>query len=237
MDPRIVTFSAAGVTSRARLAVDPTRPGRRPGVVILHAFRGQGPLEVAVAQALAGHGFAALAADLYGEGRLAQDTAEARALMAPLATDRRLLRERLAATVDALKDQPEVDPERVGVMGFCFGGMCALEAARADLDVRAAVSVHGLFHPSSEPTAAAIRAKVLVLHGFDDPMARPDAAVALARELTAAGADWQMHMFGGAMHAFTNPGANDPAAGTVYHAPSHRRAEKAWTDFFVETLL
>lgn len=215
---------------------DPTFPGPRPAVAIYPQWRGQSELERGFARELARQGYVVLAADVYGGGALAKGAAEAQALMGPLAEDRARLRRRLLAAVDALRGHPAVDPARIGVMGYCFGGLCALEVARSGADVRGVVSFHGLFHRGAAPTAQKIPAKVLVLHGFEDPMARPDAAVALGEELTAAGADWQIHLYGGTMHAFTNPEAAAPASGTVHSPVAARRAWQAMTAFWAEAL-
>ena len=110
-----------------------------------------------------------------------------------------------------------------------------LDLARSGADVRGVVSFHGLLSPSGLP-ATKIKSKVLILHGNDDPMAPTEAVVAIGKELSAAGADWQLHNYGGTVHAFTNPEADNPAFGTVYNAAADRRSWKSLLNFLEEVL-
>lgn len=185
---------------------------------------GRSELELGFARRLAERGYAAFVADLYGREHIGRPREECRALMMELLGDRGLLRERLLAVLETARDQPEVDGARVAAIGFCFGGLCALDLARSGAEVEGVASFHGLLKPPPLP-AIPISARVLVLHGWDDPLAPPDDVEALAAELSAAGADWQIHAYGGVMHGFTNPNARDPAAGILYDA---RAASRSW---------
>lgn len=120
-------------------------------------------------------------------------------------------------------------------MGFCFGGLCALDLARSDADIRGAVSFHGMLKPSGL-TEPKVRARVLMLHGYDDPMAPPEDVLAVAREFTAASADWQLHAYGQTVHAFTNPFAQDRAGGMQYDEAADRRSWHALEEFLAEVL-
>jgi dienelactone hydrolase len=132
--------------------------------------------------------------------------------------------------------QDEVDETRIAAIGFCFGGLCVLDLARTGADIRGVTSFHGLLTPSPATTGNRIAAKILVLHGWDDPMATPEHLVALGHELTRMEADWQIHAYGNAMHAFTNPAANNPDFGTVYQADADRRSWAAMRAFLAEVL-
>jgi dienelactone hydrolase len=118
-------------------------------------------------------------------------------------------------------------------MGYCFGGMCVLELARAGADVGGVISIHGIFSPGDVANEA-ISAKVLCLHGHDDPMVPPEQVLAFEQEMSSAGADWQMHTYGGTMHAFTNPGANNPGFGALYNPDADRRASRSIENFLSE---
>jgi dienelactone hydrolase len=146
-----------------------------------------------------------------------------------------LLRRRLLAGLAAAKALPIVDAKRIAVIGFCFGGLCALDFARANADVRGVVSIHGLLKPSGL-TEPKIAPRVLMLHGYDDPLAPPEDVLAVAREFTAAGADWQLHAYGDTVHAFTNPSANDRAGGMQYDEAADRRSWHALEEFLGEVL-
>jgi dienelactone hydrolase len=154
--------------------------------------------------------------------------------MQPYMDDRALLQGRMALALRVARSQPEVDAGRLAAIGFCFGGLCVLDLARSGADVDGVVSFHGLVTPPGNTRGNRIQAKVLVLHGWDDPMARPEALLALGHELTAMQADWQIHAYGNAMHAFTNPAANDPDFGTVYQADADRRSWKSTRAFLAE---
>jgi dienelactone hydrolase len=154
--------------------------------------------------------------------------------MMPFVRDRAMLQRRLAHVVDVAAGLPEVDASKIAAVGFCFGGLCVLDLARSRADVRGVASFHGVLAPPGNTAGNRIDAKVVAYHGWDDPMAPPDAVVALAGELTAAEADWQLHAFGGAMHAFTAVGANDPANGIQYHERTARRSVAHLRTFLAE---
>ena len=102
--------------------------------------------------------------------------------------------------------------------------------------VEGVVSFHGIFAPPGNTQGNKISAKVMALHGWEDPLAKPESVVALTQELTEAGADWQIHGYGHTYHAFTNPGANDPAGGNAYSEDGDRRSWQSAVDFLAETL-
>jgi len=148
--------------------------------------------------------------------------------------DRAKLQKRLLAALNAVKLMPWADNDKIAAMGFCFGGLCALDLARAGVDIRGVISFHGLLIPPDNLPHPEIKARVLVLHGHDDPMVPPEQVLALENELTLAGADWQLHTYGHTMHAFTNPLANDPDFGTVYQVTADRRSWLVMKNFFEE---
>ena len=206
---------------------------KRPGVVVFHAWRGRTEFEERFAEDLATLGYVGIASDVYGVGRRGTTREENTLLMTPLMEDRARLERRLLAAVEAARGAPGVDPARLAAVGFCFGGLCVLDLARAGADLLGVVAFHGLFTPREQPSRTP-RAKILALHGYADPMATPDALVAFGNEMEALGADWQVHVYGGTLHAFTNPEANDPKFGTVYDARADARASRAMRDFLSE---
>jgi dienelactone hydrolase len=229
---RKVEYEIGGKTYEGVLAVDDAQSGKRPGILVSHAWAGRSEFEIEKAKALAKLGYAGFALDLYGKGVLGETNEQCQALMTPFIEDREMLRAQLLNTIDIVKDQPEADESQIGAIGFCFGGLCVLDMARAGADMKGVVSFHGLLGGAGN--TAGVKAKVLVLHGWDDPMVPPDAVVDFAKEMTGAGADWQLHAYGGTMHAFTNPEANDPNFGTVYNADADRRSWITMTNFLAE---
>jgi len=232
-----IDYPAGDLVCEAYLAHDGATIKPRPAVLLAHAWDGQNGSIRAHAEEFAAQGRVAFALDLYGKGVRGEETGDNMRLMAPLVSDRGLLRDRLAAGIAAARRHPLVDPEQLVVIGWCFGGLCALDAARSVLPgVRGVVSIHGVLRPPGFAHQPRISAKILVLHGWEDPVAPPDDVLALARELTTAGADWQLHAYGHAMHAFTLPGAQMPARGLQYDANAARRAGLAVDAFLAEVL-
>ena len=127
-----------------------------------------------------------------------------------------------------------MDNDRSAAIGFCFGGLCVLDLARIGTDIKGVASFHGLFGAPGNTAGAKIKARVLALHGHEDPMAPVDAVVALEKELTEAGADWQIHVYGNALHAFTNPQANDPGLGAMYNKNADKRSWQTLLNFLEE---
>lgn len=234
MIERLVDYEVGGVALEGLLVVDEERPGPRPGVLVAHAWGGRGDFEAEAARRLARLGYAGFALDMFGRGVRGKNREENAALIAPLLQDRSLLQSRITNAVSFLQQQSEVDSRKIAALGFCFGGLCVLDLARSGASVRGVVSLHGLFKPPEHGSGTPISAKVLALHGHEDPMVPVEAVNALQDELTAAGADWQIHIYGGTMHAFTNPQANDPDFGTVYNATADRRAWTTTTAFLAE---
>lgn len=217
------------------LAYDDSQKGPRPVVMIGHDWTGRREFPCKKADEMAARGYAGFAFDMYGKGVFGKDgdVEGNSALMNPVAGDRSVLRSRVLAALAAVKSLEVADKSKIAAMGYCFGGMCVLELARAGADVAGVVSIHGIFSPGDIANEK-ITAKVLCLHGHDDPMVQPEQVVEFEKEMTDAGVDWQVHAYGGTMHAFTNIAANDPGFGTMYNANADRRSSQALGNFLEE---
>lgn len=212
--------------------------GKRPCVLVAHQWAGQSDHERGKADAFAAAGYVGIAIDVYGKGDRGEPMADNSALMNPFLADRAKLRQRLLAAVAMAKAHPSVDEGRIAMIGYCFGGLCALDIARSGTaDIRGAVSLHGIFPPPNIGAQPRIASKILVLHGWADPMAPPADVVALATELTDAGADWQLHAYGHTMHAFTAPAANAPESGIKYDEAADRRSSASTLAFLEEVFI
>lgn len=233
MIERSVEYRHDNTLLEACLAHD-GKAGRKPAVLVAHAWAGRSGFENDKARALAGLGYVGFALDMYGKGVLGASVEENSALMTPLLQDRTRLQARLHAALATVREQPEVDPNRVAAIGFCFGGLCVLDLARTGADLRGVASFHGLLTAPGNTGGKPIGAKVLVLHGHDDPMVPVSQVNDFEAEMTAAGADWQVHAYGGTMHSFTNPEANDPSFGTQFKATANRRSWATLVDFLGE---
>ena len=111
----------------------------------------------------------------------------------------------MQAGLDVLRHEPMCDPKHMAAIGYCFGGTCVLELARSGADIAGVVSFHGGLDTPHPADAKNIKCKVLVLHGGDDPYVPAKDVDALEKEMRAGGVDWQLVVYGGAVHAFTNP--------------------------------
>lgn len=207
------------------MAWDESYADAKPCVLINHAWGGLDEFAQDKAINMAALGYVGFALDNYGDGALPESVEDKQGMMMPLKEDRAKLLKRLKAGMKAAAALPEVDEKAMAAMGFCFGGLCTLDMARAGLDLKAAISFHGLLDAPDLPKKK-IKSKVLVAHGWDDPMAPPEHVTAIGEELAAAKCDWQLHAYGQTTHAFMVPGA-DSGDGTLKHnADSERRA---WT--------
>ncbi|MGZ4979803.1 MAG: dienelactone hydrolase family protein [Methylobacter sp.] len=229
-----VAYMDGDVVLEAFFAFDDSLSGRRPAVLINHTWVGRDDFVAEKAKKLAALGYVGFAVDMYGKGVLGSDREENMRLMQPFMADRAMLQQRMKAALAAVKLMPWVDDSKVASIGFCFGGLCSLDLARTGVDIKGAVSFHGLLAAPENTQGNTINAKVLVLHGHDDPMNPAEQVLAFEQEMTEAGADWQLHTYGHTMHAFTNPLANDPAFGTVYQPDADRRSWITMQNFLAE---
>lgn len=208
--------------------------GKRPLVILCHAWRGRDDFICEKAQQIATLGFVGFALDLYGKGAIGKSKEENAALKKPFLDNRLLLQKRLLRSYQTATELPYVDASRVAVVGFGFGGLCALDLARSGAPLKGAVSIYGHFEAPQE--SRPITAKVLLLHGYKDPIVNLEELHAFEQQLDSANADWQSIRYGRAVHAFATPTANDPASGLLYDPLTAQRAWKATESFLKEVL-
>lgn len=218
------------------LAHDNSNRGKRPGVLVVHQWQGITDYERMRARMLAGMGYAAFCADIYGKQNRPKNVQEAATTAGQFrGSDRSLLRARVNAGLDELKKNPLVDAHRVAAIGYCFGGTTVLELARSGAQLNGIVSFHGGLDSPNPADGKKIRCKVLALAGADDPHQKPENLAAFENEMRDARVDWQITFYGGAVHAFTQPDvdkANIP--GAKYNEAADRRSWQAMKDFFAE---
>ena len=238
MHHETLTYQADGLTMQSQLFFEPGA-GKRAGVLVFPEAFGLGEHAISRAERLAGLGYIALACDLHGNGHVEDGLEAAIGLLKPLFADPSRTRARAAGGLQALAARPEADPARMAAIGFCFGGTMALELARSGADVRAVVGFHsGLGTAAPKTDAKAIKAKVLVCIGADDPMIPADQRAEFESEMRDAGVDWQMDLYGGTVHSFTNQEAakrNMPDA-IRYSPEADARSWAAMRELFSETL-
>jgi dienelactone hydrolase len=205
---------------------------RRPGVLVLHGGAGLDEHARERARRLALLGYVAFAADLYGDEVRGRRDRVLQAIQG-FVGDPLVLRHRVRAALDWLTTHPLVDGRRAAV-GYCLGGMAALELARSGADLAAAVSIHGSLRTSRPAEPGTIVARILVCHGALDPHVPTVQVTAFADEMTAAGADWQLNVYGGAMHGFTHETSGPPQPGVAYQAVADARSAAALAGFLEE---
>lgn len=214
-----------------------------PAVLVFSAFEGRGEFSVNYAKTLAEQGFVAFVADIYGDAKVGTTIEACKELVAPFVQDRALVRRRALLAFETLSQQPQVDPQKIGAIGFCLGGMCALEVARAGANLKAAVSAHGVLAKSNLPTQK-IHTKLLLMHGYQDPMVPPNMLTQFAEEMASVDRnDWIFTFFGDAEHSFTDPKTgtydpiNEPIMGRVYNKAAADYTFHAAVALFKEQLV
>ena len=237
LQTQVVEYRHGSVVLQGYLAFDDAFKGKRPGVLVVHEWWGINDFIRERTERLAKLGYVALAADIYGKGIRTTDVQEAAAISGRYKKDPDLLRSRTRAGLAKLKSLKQTDSKRLAAIGFCFGGTTVLELARSSSDVKGVVSFHGGLDMEEPVEAKNIKASILVLHGADDPYVPPEEVTKFQDEMKRAGADWQMIIYGGAVHSFTNPDAgNDRTKGAAYDEKADRRSWQAMRDFLYALL-
>jgi dienelactone hydrolase len=217
------------------LAYDSSIKGNRPGVLIVHQWKGLTDYEKKRAAMLAKLGYNAFAVDIYGKGIRPQSGQEAGAQAGKYRGNRELLRARAQAGLAVLQTHELTDPKRVAAIGYCFGGTAVIELARSGADIAGVVSFHGGLDSPHPEDGKNIKCKVLALHGADDPHVAAKDLAAFEDEMRQAKVDWQLVKYGGAVHSFTDWNAGDnPGQGAAYNEKADRRSWEAMKEFFAE---
>ena len=233
-----ISYSAKGETMQGYLAYDSEDRARRPGVLVLPEWWGVNDYIRERAEKIAALGYTALAVDMYGSGKTAQNPDEAGAMMNAVLGDMETGTARLKAAYQTLLDQPTVDSERTGAIGYCFGGAAVLHMARIGMPFRAVVSFHGALGSFHTPEPGSVKATLLVCHGAADAMISDEDVRAFKGEMDAAGADYKFIAYKDAMHGFTSREAdiNGKKYGIPvgYNETADRESWQAMQDLFNE---
>lgn len=213
---------------------DDSVKGKRPGVLVVHQWKGLGDYEKKRAEMLAKLGYNVFAADIYGKGIRPKETKEAGAQAGKFKNDRELLRKRASAAFSLLQNHELTDSKKTAAIGYCFGGTTVLELARSGADVGGVVSFHGGLG-TTLPAGQDLKAKVLALHGADDPHVPVKEVTEFGKEMQDAKADWQLVAYGNAVHSFTDWNAGtDNTKGSAYNEKADKRSWEAMKVFFAE---
>ena len=226
-----VEYSAKGVVMKGYLAYDKNITGRRPGVLVVHEWWGLNDFARKRARTLAELGYAALAVDMYGEGKLADHPDTAGKFSSELMKNFDTAKDRFIAAMEFLKAHSAVDQDKIAAIGYCFGGGVVLNMARQGVDLQGVASFHGSLSAVKPAEQGYVKAKILVLHGADDTFITREQIAAFRNEMEKAGADFRFIAYPGALHSFTNPDADE--YGRKFTIPVAYNAEadkKSWEE-------
>lgn len=205
----VLDYEADNLAMSGHFAWDDAAGGPRPAVLVFPELFGLGEHAMAKAERLVtDFGYAALACDLHGGRQVIDDLDTVRGLMDPVRSSAKRVRARTMKAMEALAVRPEVDADRIAAIGFCYGGTMAFELALAGADIKAAIGFHSGLAVTSPQDAGNIKGKVMALLGAEDPGIPPEQRLEFEEMLRKGGVDWQMHLYGGVVHSFTDPGAD-----------------------------
>lgn len=224
-----LSYQQGGETFNGYYAYDDSFKGKRPGVLVVHEWWGYNDYTRHRADMLAAMGYAALALDMYGKGKLAEHPDTAMKFMQAVMSQPEQAAQRFDAATQLLKQQPQVKRDSIAAIGYCFGGAVVLNMARAGKDLKGVVSFHGSLSSNTPAEPGAVLAKIQVYNGAIDPFVTTEQVAAFNQEMSAAGVDYSFVNMAGAKHGFSNPAAD--AAGKTFGMPlayDQTADERSW---------
>ncbi|XID74998.1 dienelactone hydrolase family protein [Alkanindiges sp. WGS2144] len=228
--------SPEGTTLIGHFSMPEGTTGVVPGIMVCPEWWGVTEHPRQQAEQLASQGYAALAIDVYGEGKVTDQASQANEWMSAMLANQDLLMQRAKAGMDILAAQPDVDASRLGAIGFCFGGKIALDMAREGFDLKGVVSFHGTLTPKQPAQPGQIKAELLIEHGEADSMVSLNDLETFRQEMDKAGAHYHVDVYPGAKHGFTNPLADERARNNSidlgFNAQAAQQSHQAMLDFF-----
>ncbi|MBI1342834.1 MAG: dienelactone hydrolase family protein [Terrimonas sp.] len=225
-----VTYTQDSTTMNGFVVYDENIEGKRPAIIVVHEWWGLNDYARMRARELAKLGYIAMAIDLYGNGKQANDPTEATALATPFYASLPLAKSHFDAALEKLKSYPQTDPGNMAAIGYCFGGAMVLNMARAGEDLKGVVSFHGNL-TASPLDKEKLKAAILVCHGNDDKFVLQPEVEKFKHDMDSIGANYTFKSYDGATHAFTNPDAT--AMGEKFGIPIAYNAaadSASWND-------
>jgi dienelactone hydrolase len=235
LQSRTIDYKDGETPLKGYLVYDDAISGKRPGVIVVHEWWGLNDYARKRADMLAQLGYVAFAVDMYGDAKVTEHAQEAKAWMEQITANVDTWQRRALLGLSVLKKQDIVDTSKLAAIGYCFGGATVMEMAYAGADLKGVVSFHGSLPPATPEQQKHIKAKILANHGSADSFEPPERVQAFEQSLDAAGADWELAIYGGARHGFTNPEAAKHGIENVqYNAEADRRSWALMQTFFDE---
>ncbi len=231
-----IQYTVGGTRLTGFLAYN-TANGKRPGVLVVHEWWGHNQHARNRAIKLAESGYTALALDMYGEGKLADHPKKAGEFMTAAFKDWEGSQAKFNAAKKILQNHTTVDPERIGSIGFCFGGAVSLRMARGGADLIGVVGFHSALPLEPSVKKGAVKSAILVLNGGNDGFLKPEAVGSFSKDMATAGADFTYVSMAGVKHSYTNPQADEfqkkfGLAALAYNKQADERSWKAMLAFF-----
>jgi len=232
---KAIAYEDDGAKLTGHLYWDDAVSGKRPGILVIHEWWGLNDYAKKRARMLAELGYVAFAADMFGDGKVTDQPAQAKEWMQAITVDPEAWRQRAAAGLAQLKASERADAERLAAIGYCFGGGTVMQMAYGGADLDGVVSFHSSLPAAPAEVAGKIRPKILVEHGQADSFVAPEVVTNFQNKLEAAGANWEMDIYGRARHGFTNPDAAAYGiAALAYDAQADARSWQRMQAFFDE---
>jgi dienelactone hydrolase len=226
-----VEYKDGNTVLEGYLAYDDSIQGKRPGILVVHEWNGLGHYVKSRADQLAGLGYVAFAADIYGKGVRPESFEACKAESGKYYADRKLMRERAKAGLAQLEENERVDTSKIAAIGYCFGGSTALELGRSGADIAGIVTFHGGLDNPNPADAKNIKAKVLVCQGGADKFTLSQVP-GFKKEMDDAKVDYQFISYKGAVHGFTDPDNDGKAPGLKYDEKADKASWKEMVGFF-----
>jgi dienelactone hydrolase len=226
-----IDYSSGGTQMKGYIVYDDSFRGKRPAVLVVHEWWGHNEYARDRARQLAQLGYVAMAVDMYGDGRQASHPEDAQKFSSEIANNIDLGKQRFMAAMGQLQGHKLVKANKIAAIGYCFGGAVVLQMARSGVDLSGVVSFHGSLGTKNPAQAGTVKARVLVAHGGEDPFVSGETILAFIDEMNKAKANYQMNIYSGAKHSFTNPGASE--YGQRFNLPLeyNQQADKdSWRD-------
>jgi dienelactone hydrolase len=232
---KTVTYSDGDQQLKGYLAWDDSIKGKRPGVLVIHEWWGLNDYAKKRAGMLAEEGYVAFAADMYGPGKVTSHADDAKGWMMQITANVDSWQKRAQLGLDQLKASELVDSSKLAAIGYCFGGATVMQLAYSGADIDGVVSFHGSLPPATPEQAGKIKSSVLIAHGDADPFIPAERVTAFKKALSDANVDWEMDIYNGARHGFTNPGAGDfGMEALAYNEKADQRSWNRMKAFFNE---
>ena len=230
-----IEYRTDDITMKGYLVYNDVIKGRRPGVIIVHEWWGLNEYARKRARMLAELGYTAFAIDMYGGGKNTEHPEKAAEFAGKVRKNMAAARARFNSALNVLKKEETVLPAKIAAIGYCFGGGIVLQMALDGAPLSGVVSFHGSLGATYPEDKPEVRSKILICHGADDPHVNASQVQQFQQELDKAGANWQMNIYGDAVHSFTNPETgDDPSQGSAYNKQADIRSWEAMKLFFEE---